>query len=300
MQAPTVVIDVRAGKATSWSANAASAGILPGTPAQAGTAAQPPAPGSFISALADSGTGAAWSMPVPALRLDATSDDAIKAIAGVLPRAARVASPLRTALAARAARGPLDVARLLAPKYPAQPIMSYIPALSWSGALRLARITGDARFRDKPIAEMTPFVSGAKPAIAEPYLLTSLAGHLALSDWGELEGNAEAAAVARKGADFMLPQGRDQGSGSRDQGQGAGIRPRSCASRGRGPTTCSWRSACWRALPRARRVTIATRRPPGGCSRPTPSSCSGRTASSFTPRKDRMPGAAATGSRPSA
>ena len=29
MQAPTVVIDVRAGKATSWSANAASAGILP-------------------------------------------------------------------------------------------------------------------------------------------------------------------------------------------------------------------------------------------------------------------------------
>ncbi len=219
MQAPTVVIDVRSGKATSWAANAASAGILPGTPAQTGTAAQAPAPGSFISALADSGTGAAWSMPVPALRLDATADDAIKAIAEVLPRAARVASPLRTALAARAARGPLDVARLLAPKYPAQPIMSYIPALSWSGALRLARITGDARFRDKPIAEMTPFVSGAKPAIAEPYLLTSLAGHLALSDWGELDGNAEAAAVARKGADFMLPQGREQGAGIRDQGE---------------------------------------------------------------------------------
>ena len=115
MQAPTVVIDVRSGKATSWAANAASAGILPGTPAQTGTAAQAPAPGSFISALADSGTGAAWSMPVPALRLDATADDAIKAIAAVLPRAARVASPLRTALVARAARGPLDVARLLAP-----------------------------------------------------------------------------------------------------------------------------------------------------------------------------------------
>ena len=116
MQAPTVVIDVRSGKATSWSANAASAGIL--SPAQAGAAAAPPAPGSLISALADSGTGAAWSMPVPALRLDATSDDAIKAIAGVLPRAARVASPLRTALGARTARAPLDVARLLAPEYP--------------------------------------------------------------------------------------------------------------------------------------------------------------------------------------
>ena len=220
MQAPTVVIDVRSGKAASWSANAAATGILPGTPAQAGTGAQAPATGSFISALADSGTGAAWSMPVPALRLDTTSDDAIEAIAGMLPRAARVASPLRMAAAARATRTPLDVARLLAPKYPAQPIMSYIPALSWSGALRLARITGDARFRDKPIAEMTPFVSGAKPAIAEPDLLTSLAGHLALSDWGELEGNAEAAAVARKGADFILPQG----SGIGDQGSGEIVR----------------------------------------------------------------------------
>ena len=208
MQAPTIVIDVRAGTATSWFSNAAAAGILPGPPqAQGGSAAQSSTSGSFISALADAGTGAAWSMPVPALRLDVSAADANKAIGGVLPGAARVASPLRTALTARAARAPLDVARLLAPKYPAQPIMSYIPALSWSGALRLAKITGDARFREKPVAEMTPFVSGVKPAIAEPYLLTSLAGHLALSDWGELEGNAEAAAAARKGADFILPQG---------------------------------------------------------------------------------------------
>ena len=220
MQAPTVVIDVRAGTAMQWSANAAAAGILPEPPAPTGTAAPPSVPGSFIAALAASGTGAAWSLPAPALRLDAAADDAVKAIAAVLPRAARVDSPLRTALTARAARSPLEVARLLAPKYPAQPIMSYIPALSWSGALRLARLTGDARFRDKPLAEMTPFMSGAKPAIAEPYLLTSLAGHLALSDWGELEGNAEAAAVARKGADFILPEGRDQGSGTRDQGAG--------------------------------------------------------------------------------
>ena len=221
MQAPTIVIDLRAGTATSWSANAAANGILSG-PSQApgGSASQSSTPGSLISALADSGTGAAWSMPVPALRLDVASDVATTAIADVLPRSVRASSPLRTTLLARAGRAPLDVARLLAPKYPAQPIMSYIPALSWSGALRLARITGEARFREKPVAEMTPFVSGAKPAIAEPYLLTSLAGHLALSDWGDLEGNAEAAAVARKGADFILPQGREQGSGTREQGAG--------------------------------------------------------------------------------
>ena len=41
-----------------------------------------------------------------------------------------------------AGRQPLDVARVLAAKYPAQPIMSYIPALAWSGSLRLAALTG--------------------------------------------------------------------------------------------------------------------------------------------------------------
>ena len=38
---------------------------------------------------------------------------------------------------------PLDVARVLAAKYPASPIMSYIPALAWSAALRLAQLTGE-------------------------------------------------------------------------------------------------------------------------------------------------------------
>jgi unsaturated rhamnogalacturonyl hydrolase len=213
MQAPTVVIDVRVAATTSWQANALAGGIAGSSP--------PAADGSLAAALATGGAGAAWSMPVPALRLDVAAGDAVKVIAAALPRAARLSSPLRTTLTARAARAPLDVARLLAPKYPAQPIMSYIPALSWSGALKVATITGEARFRDKPVAEMAPFVSGAKPAIAEPFLLTSLAGHLALSDWGELDGNGEAAAAARKGADFILPQeagGRDRASGSSDRG----------------------------------------------------------------------------------
>ena len=79
-------------------------------------------------------------------------------------------------------RNPLDIARVLAARYPAQPIMSYIPALSWSGSLRLAALTGEDRWREKPRAEMEAFLSGKTPAIAEPYRLTSLAGHLAFAD----------------------------------------------------------------------------------------------------------------------
>ena len=71
---------------------------------------------------------------------------------------------------------------------------------------------------------MQPFIAGTTPAIAEPYLLTSLAGHLAFADAGVMDRNAEAAALARKAADFILPQA-------------AG---RSCGSLASGPTTCSW------------------------------------------------------------
>ena len=56
---------------------------------------------------------------------------------------------------------------------------------------------------------MQPFIAGEKPAIAERYLLTSLAGHLAFSDVGEWENNAAAKEVARKGAEFILPTSPD-------------------------------------------------------------------------------------------
>ena len=37
---------------------------------------------------------------------------------------------------------PLAVARILAGKYPAQPSMSYIPALTWSSSFRLSGFAG--------------------------------------------------------------------------------------------------------------------------------------------------------------
>jgi rhamnogalacturonyl hydrolase YesR len=111
-----------------------------------------------------------------------------------------------TANQATGPRAPLDIARVLAAKYPAQPIMSYIPALAWSGSLRLAVLTGHAQWKDKPRREMQPFLTGTTAAIAEPFQLTSLAGHLAFADAASLDGNADAAALARKAADFILPQ----------------------------------------------------------------------------------------------
>lgn len=93
---------------------------------------------------------------------------------------------------------------MLAARYPAEPVMSYIPALAWSGSFRLAVLTGEDRWREKPRREMQPFVAGLVPAIAEPYRIALLAGHLAFADAAALDGNAAAGALARKAADFML------------------------------------------------------------------------------------------------
>jgi rhamnogalacturonyl hydrolase YesR len=105
-----------------------------------------------------------------------------------------------------APRAPLDIARVLAQKYPASPVMSYIPALSWSGAMRLSLVTGDQAFAQKARRDMAPFLSGEKAAIAEPYQLTSLAGHLAFADLTTMFGDPAGLTLARAAADFMLPK----------------------------------------------------------------------------------------------
>ncbi len=204
MQAPDLVIDVRTGAATTWQANALALSLL----APAGGSQDPPlpknavTPPSFVGALGASGpSGIA---PVPALELTTTTG-VPAALSALLQRGAIVdRSPLGRAIDARTERAPLDLARVLVARYPATPSMSYIPALAWSGAVRLSSITGNAQWRDKARDQMRPFLTGEKPAMAERSLLTSLAGHLAFADLAGATGDQAAAALARKAADFIL------------------------------------------------------------------------------------------------
>jgi unsaturated rhamnogalacturonyl hydrolase len=112
--------------------------------------------------------------------------------------------------AAQSAAEPLAVARLLAAKYPAQPVMSYIPALSWSGSLRLSELTGEQQWREKVEREIEPFTSDRTKTTAEPRRLTSLAGALAFADAWALTHNPAAQAVYMEVAPLMMPQGPDE------------------------------------------------------------------------------------------
>jgi hypothetical protein len=100
---------------------------------------------------------------------------------------------------------PLEIARILAARYPAQPIMSYIPALSWSSQLRLSALTGEPAWREKALRDMHPFLSGQTPAIAEPYRLTSLAGALAFWDAWVIAREDAARRVGAAIAPLVIP-----------------------------------------------------------------------------------------------
>jgi len=104
---------------------------------------------------------------------------------------------------------PLAIARILAAKYPAQPIMSYIPALSWSSSLRLADMTGESQWREKPAKEMQRFIDDRSLAKAERRL-TSLAGGFAFLDAWRLTQNAGAQAVGMEVAAMVLPENPDE------------------------------------------------------------------------------------------
>ena len=201
MLAPDLVIEVRHGTMLEWRGNALGRARVPGS----GLAAED----SLAGAL---GAGAPGGLaPVAALQVSGPPAEVTRAVRELLDgRPTPSPSPLHRALTARQARSPLDLARMLAARYPATPTMSYIPALSWIGALRVSALTGDPQYRSRAVAQMTPFLSGAKPAMAEPMLLTSVAGHQAFFDLADLDGTREADALARRAADAILGVAPDE------------------------------------------------------------------------------------------
>jgi unsaturated rhamnogalacturonyl hydrolase len=109
-------------------------------------------------------------------------------------------SALHAALAARSARDPLAIARVLANRYPQSPIVSYIPSVAWSNTLRLADLVKDDALREKVIQQTRPWVSGERPLFGERIALTAAAGTMIYADLAE-RGVAGAKELAVQGAE---------------------------------------------------------------------------------------------------
>jgi rhamnogalacturonyl hydrolase YesR len=133
----------------------------------------------------------------------------MKVFAVIACLAAALAMNDRGAVAQMPPAEPLEIAKILAARYPAQPIMSYIPAVSWSSSLRLAELTGESKWRERPQQQMQRFIDDRTLGTAERRL-TGLAGGFAFYDAGRMTGNAGAQAVATDVAAAMLPSSPEE------------------------------------------------------------------------------------------
>ena len=124
-----------------------------------------------------------WVMHLP------FADDALRSTLGAVKRAR---SDVHETMLARLRREPIDIARLLARRYPETPAISYIPALAWVETLHLADLVKDDSLRAKVVAQTKPWVNGEKPLFPAParggagqaprIQLTSVAGTMIFDD----------------------------------------------------------------------------------------------------------------------
>ncbi len=201
-QAPDLVVDVRSGDSLQVRSRAVGATGAAGAGGPAGATSSRGLPaGSLAAALADAANHTGLG-PVDTLLVTARATDG----AAVMREVLRLAdgstpprSPLRVALERRLAREPLDVARLLARRYPAAPSISYIPALAWVHALRLAEMDGDASLRDMVLEDVGPWLSGDRPLFGDRISFAAIAGTMIFSEIARSPG-ADGAAAARLAA----------------------------------------------------------------------------------------------------
>jgi unsaturated rhamnogalacturonyl hydrolase len=172
-----------------------------------GDASRGEAPDSLTAALRGSpapGLGVTHAKLLPA---SASHDELALtlAIANEPSRPAR--SPLHEAISSRIARSPLDIAKLLAGRYPAAPSISYIPALAWIKTLELAARTGDAALRAKVMTQVQPWLSREKSLLGDRIQLTTVAGTMVFAEIAKADVSNDAArTLALEGADAALKE----------------------------------------------------------------------------------------------
>jgi hypothetical protein len=165
------------------------------------------APDSLTAAIREGGPAGLGRTRATLLPASATHDQLAQALATANEAARLPRSGLHDAIAARVARPPIEIARLLAGRYPAAPAISYIPALAWINTLKLSTITGDQALRAKVLAQVQPWLAGEKSLLGDRIQMTTVAGTMVFADLAKADpANAAARRLATEGADAALEE----------------------------------------------------------------------------------------------
>ena len=152
--------------------------------------------GGALAQALSSGSAQAGLGPVETLHVTASPFDGAALTRVLRDRLASVAAPsaLRQAIAARVDRDPLDIARLLAARYPGTAGMSYIPAVAWMHTLALAGLTGEDRWREQVLDQVRPWLRGEQALVSDPVRFASVAGAMVFAELAKLPGEHRDAA----------------------------------------------------------------------------------------------------------
>lgn len=203
-QAPDLVLEVWGGDSLSWYASDVPALKAAGLP-----------PGSLGAAMA--GGTAPEGGGVPAIIVTARATDGPQLLEHVLKAAAGLPrSALHAGIIARTARSPLEIAGVLARRYPANAVVNYIPSVAWVNTLRLAAVTGDASLQQRVHQQTLPWVSRERPLFGERITLGAAAGAMVYAELAAT-GDESARALAIQGAEAASAEGPN---GIAQHGQG--------------------------------------------------------------------------------
>ena len=203
-QAPDLVVVVRAGE------------LLQISPA---SVADPREPGGALAVALASRTAGTGAGPVDALQVTARASDGAALMGGLVELVPASRSPLRQALDERVGRRPLQIARLLAGRYPATASVAYIPAVAWVHTLRLGDLTGEAAWRTRVLDQVRPWLSGERAPFGDTVRFPAVAGTIVFAEIATRDGD-ERAAAARLAAEGVALGAAETAPGAPRYGSG--------------------------------------------------------------------------------
>lgn len=203
-QAPDAVLEIAGGNRMVWRVPPAHAGL--GKALKALPLVSPDTLSMALSKEPASGLGT-----VPSLSVEARAEQGPEALQSAFRVYAAIPrSPLRQAVLRRQRRSPLEVATLLASKYPQSPSITYIPAVAWTAELRLAKLKEDGALYAAVRQAAAPYLNGAQPSIEGSPDTTKLAGHILFADLAEIDTDPASRDACRKlaveAADLFRPE----------------------------------------------------------------------------------------------
>ena len=127
--------------------------------------------------------GGGSEIKIDGVRVDAIpAASAVVSLTKLLTAGAPAMSALHEGLAMSIRRDPVDIARVLAMRYPETPAISYIPAVAWVNTLQLAIVTGDATLRAKVLGQIRPWLLDGRRMFGDRIQLTAVAGTIVFAE----------------------------------------------------------------------------------------------------------------------